>query len=227
MPQIEVSRLTVDELAGLGFVPGGQHPKTVEIPDLPAQGGEKKPQPVTGTLDPKLIPPLSPEVVEAARREASRTGELPAPEKTGPSSDQVARFLVHLLGGNPFRESYEFFGGQVRLTCRTLTAYEDELLARELAQVPAEASAVEALRLYPELSRFLTLESLTLAGRPEIRLDHRGAGSIQASRDQFLQGISQAVHGCVLEGANRFRDLYNSLMARAEDPSFWTAASKG
>jgi hypothetical protein len=214
--KIPVSQLTPGELEALGFQDISTRPETVEIPDGPV--ADQKLKPVTAQLDPTRVPEPSREVVEA-----SMEAEKPKAQEFSP--EDVTGFLVHLLGGKPFRKSYRLFGGNLQVTLQTRTASQDEAIAREIACLPEGIPVTEKLRLHSELSKTVSIYEVSLRDQPPLRPVFDLAEPLLEARQAILGELTQTTWSALQYVQLQFDSLYRGLLAKSDDESFWEAGS--
>jgi hypothetical protein len=160
-----------------------------------------------------------------------------------PEVDRTA-FLAHLLGAPRFKKSYELFGGAVRMGFRTRTPAEDDACARaaqkfvpeppipdaispEVRLAAAQATA-ERMRHYREMTLIVSLCDLSLDGKAPIPCLIPGdvdAVDLTALHKEFISTLPLVLLNTIRLYHERFETLTNVMMAMADKPGFWKAAS--
>ncbi len=222
MASVLTTNLLPEELEGLGLT--GLPPSTVELPGFPSEGDRLKP--AVGTVDQSRVPEPSPGVVAAAQ--AIEAGKPEAPKISPQDAEEQMAFLVHLLGGKPFRKTFSYFGGQIQVTMRSRTSLEDELCAREIARLPMDLPPVEYVRLYGEFAQLLSLEEVQLGDQPPNRFNFTAdiaRLSLMEQRDALFSRLQGPLGELIRTSYAGFDKAYQGLMARRNDPDFLKAGS--
>lgn len=239
MTTVATDSMTPDELLALGFSDLSQAPKTVEIPALPAEAPPKG----TKGKKRKVVegPSTMPAPTEEVRRAAQEivNGPIEKPDEVQPAV--MAAFVTHLLGGQPFRQSYEYFGGMVQLTLQTVDNILDDRISAaamihdpqlgDLSGLSPQALLGARIRFRNELALVFSVHRLAVSQEDrspnwKAALAIKGA-TLAGVRESFLGGISPTVYSVLVDAHQQFRDTYTGLLGRAKDPSFWKAVSPG
>lgn len=133
-------------------------------------------------------------------------------------------FLAHVLEGRPFEKKYALFDGKASVVFRTIPGHWENALLRYVATTvpPAEKSTF--------YNRYLSLLSLAEISR---NVNPIRAGSLAAQNTQNIADLLSAVERnlsrpelLLIEGLfKEYRALLQTLLSRAQDPSFWNPPS--
>lgn len=239
MSTIATDRLTPEELTALGITDLTAGPAVVEVPDLPKEAPAKGKAGKRKRLveDATTMPPPT-EAVKKAAQEILR-GPSEDPDAVPPAI--MAAFVTHLLGGQPFQQTYSFFGGMVELTLQTLSvALEDRIGTATMIHDPALGDLTAAnqqsilgakIRFRNELMMAFSVKELRIGenvSSPNFTaaLAVKGA-TLEGVRQGFLAELTPTTYSALVDAYQQFRDTYTGLLARAKTPSFWTAVSPG
>jgi hypothetical protein len=171
------------------------------------------------------MPDPTPEVVERAQVlvNGAASGSMDSKQvvESVTTQDDRLRFLAHLLGGIPYRKTYEILGGAQAVTFTTISAVLDTALAKlalEDAKEHRKAKYLDYLMLASLLSVRTgdsVVEFAPDADPKAFRVAYE-AWFVDLNREQYL----------VLRGLfDRFRGELDAMLGKVDDPSFWPTPS--
>lgn len=206
-------------------------PTQQELEQLTSGGPQPEPE----------MPDPEPEVLERAQQLLDRAadgtedpqvveggGPLPgeAHVRTDPTltADQKLRFLAHILGDQGYEQRYQFLGGRMCLTFRTVSAAHDQRLA-SLASSEAQDAAHR---------RQLYFTYLMVACLTEVEIDQQ-VQAVEAFQDHheldlraytsFINSLNREQYLLIYQTARRFRQDLDRMLDKVDDPDFWPTLS--
>jgi len=144
------------------------------------------------------------------------------------TDDDKMRYLEAALSGQPFRKQYQFYGGRMSLSFRTLLPSETDLIykqirddieAKVITRIPEERDI--RLRYYT----LMMLEEVVLGSNVYSLAPMRHL-PLNRQLETLLTGVlkSEMLLRHAVLTAGEFRDLADKLEVNAINPDFWKAA---
>ena len=183
-------------------------------------------------LSQSSVPPPTSDTREPSPAVVARAKQIVAEIKGGDTFSKVENdipwktklsFLAHVLEGENFEQTYSVFGGKLRITFRALPA------SWEAAVVSYAATAPESERkaVYHRTLALLSLAKLDRVERPLSTddLSRYRPEQVKDLSERLLQHLSRTELTLVETHFREFRKLLNSLLEKADTPSFWEPLS--
>lgn len=140
--------------------------------------------------------------------------------------DKLA-FVAAILGGRPFRKTYSFYGGQLKLTFRTLSPQELDAAHGQVYKDIRDGLLASPADEREKLARYISLMMLaqmTLGGR-QVPLPTIDPSDIRKTWTTFEKEVlsSTSMMHHVVGAAGRFTRAVEKLEVNAENPDFYPA----
>ena len=196
--------------------------------ELASLAGNPQPKPTAPAIDPP-----SPEVMGKARELLNRLLEpkRPAVQDDPVDPEDKRQFLGFILTQTRFCKTYQLLGGAVKLTFGTMTERTKELTIRaaaEHAKLEKASGALDrelfVLSGYQAIASLRTIES-------DGKVVEYGVGDVEdlaTLRKEYhaiTSGLPDPLFEIIRNQYGRFCNLVDTLIGRADDPSFWTTPS--
>lgn len=249
---VDTSRAVVDLSAQQDSSSSETPPATPEA----ETGGGKKPIPA---------PTPGPDVIERVNARVEAQKEMEGPESTYEIKDENGRvierkgsvrpgepeedpietvdkeaFLLHVLGAERFRRSYDLFGGRLSVTFQTRTVEEDEACASQSffdeqldggypGNTP-DMRAAQRMQRYCDYQFVASLREIQTKGAPPRVFEPFNAPTdesypLKAARERLNAEFGQALKVALRQAHNRFESLVARMTAEAASPDFFQAGS--
>ena len=165
------------------------------------------------------------------------------------SEEDKTRWLRHVLGENRFTQAYDVFGGRIKVTFRSRTTAENDMLFKQLTheinehQLP-EAPYFSSPAYVARLNRLMLVTSLkqvrkvsanieeapdAITDYPEVTEQSYPIGEdmvtpVGRAHETILQSMDESMVAVLMTLLRRFDALTSTLVNRSSDPDFWKPA---
>jgi hypothetical protein len=165
---------------------------------------------------------------------------LAIPEKAEPTTDEIIRFAMSILGGKPFQSTKTFFGTSMQVTYRSISRRDSDLIYKQISADRRAGRLLDEAEFWRYLWNYRLVVSLdsvifdsdayNVAAEVDERLNATSATDTETPLPELLEALASQpmflneVIWNILDSNNRrFQDLVLALEAKADDPSFWSA----